>query len=137
MIITKKVFFTSLILLILFLTAAQLVLIKNVRADDNLWQKVQQGGLDQFGTTVYNTQTPKDIRMVVILVVKAFLGLIGTIFLINIVIAGYKWMTAAGNEDSVAEAKKYMSAGVIGLIIVLMSWALAKFIVDNLYQATQ
>ena len=45
-------------------------------------------------------------------------------------------MTAAGNEEKVEEAKKLMGAGVIGLVIVLASWGIASFILNQLVNAT-
>ena len=69
-------------------------------------------------------------------IIKVFLGFLGIIAVVIILLGGFKWMTAGGNEDGVAEAKKLITAGVIGLIIILMSWALASFVVNQLYNAT-
>ena len=40
------------------------------------------------------------------------------IALVIIVYAGFLWMTSAGNEEKVGEAKKIITAGIIGLIII-------------------
>ena len=60
------------------------------------------------------------------------------IFLAVIIIlaGGFMWMTAAGNEDKVATAKKLMAAGVIGLVVVLASFGIAKFVIGSLIGAT-
>jgi hypothetical protein len=44
---------------------------------------------------------------------------LGVIAVILVLWGGFKWMTAAGNEDGITEAKKLMGAGVIGLVIIL------------------
>jgi hypothetical protein len=44
------------------------------------------------------------------------------------IIAGYQWMTAGGNEEQVAKAKKNISNAVIGLIIILAAYAITWFI---------
>jgi len=49
-----------------------------------------------------------------------------------ILFAGFKWMTAGGNEDSVSEAKKILIAGLIGLVIIIGAFAIASFILSSL-----
>jgi hypothetical protein len=45
-------------------------------------------------------------------------------------------MTAAGNEDKISQAKGMMSAGVIGLIIILAAFGIATFVMNALVAAT-
>ena len=45
-------------------------------------------------------------------------------------------MTAGGNEDKVAEARKTIFAGIIGLAIILSAWAIARFVITQLSDAT-
>ncbi|MCX6793325.1 MAG: hypothetical protein NTY12_04875 [Candidatus Falkowbacteria bacterium] len=56
------------------------------------------------------------------------LGFTGTIFFVLVVYAGLMWMTSAGNEESVAKAKKILIAAIIGLIIVMSAYAITTFI---------
>jgi amino acid transporter len=69
-------------------------------------------------------------------VVNIMLGFLGIIAVLIILFGGFKWMTAAGNEDKVSEAKKMIGAGVIGLIIVLAAFGIARFVVEAVYDAT-
>jgi hypothetical protein len=69
-------------------------------------------------------------------IVKILLGFLGIIAVILILYGGFKWMTAAGNEDSVSQAKKIIGAGVIGLVIILMAFGIAQFVINALYTAT-
>ncbi len=41
-------------------------------------------------------------------------------------------MTAGGNEEKIAGAKKMLGAGIIGLVIILAAFAIASFVVGNL-----
>ena len=66
------------------------------------------------------------------LIVKSALGLLGIIFIILIVINGFKWMMAGGEEKKVEEASHAIKRAVIGLIIILASWAIWIFISSNL-----
>ncbi|PLX24720.1 hypothetical protein C0580_04375 [Candidatus Parcubacteria bacterium] len=69
----------------------------------------------------------------VINVVLGFLGILATGI---ILLGGFKWMTSQGNSDKVDEAKKLIGAGVVGLAIVLVSYAVAQFVLLSLYNET-
>ena len=64
-------------------------------------------------------------------ILTAVLGLVGIIALGVILYGGFRWMTAAGNEEAVGEAKKIITAGVIGLIIVIVAWAVFSFVIST------
>lgn len=80
---------------------------------------VQGGGFNTSAT--FQTIIGTILTMVI--------GLIGVIFLILAIYGGFKWMTAAGNEEAVEKAKKTMTDAILGLIIVLAAYALSRFIV--------
>ncbi len=61
-------------------------------------------------------------------IVKAFLTLAGTIFLIIIFWAGFLWMTASGNEDQVSDAQSKVKMAVIGLVVVLAAYSITAII---------
>jgi hypothetical protein len=65
-------------------------------------------------------------------IVNIALSLLGIIFVVLIIVSGFKWMTAGGNEEDVSKAKKYISRAIIGLIITLSSWAVWTFIIERL-----
>lgn len=66
--------------------------------------------------------------------VKAVLSLLAIIFLVIIIINGYKWMMAGGNEDQVKEAKQSIKNATIGLIIVLAAYSITHFVFEALSQ---
>ena len=78
----------------------------------------------------------QDPREMIANIINIILGFLGIIALVIILYAGFTWMTAAGNEDQVGKAKKMMSAGIIGLIIILSAFGIAKFVVGALINAT-
>lgn len=94
-------------------------------------------GIQEIQTGINNSMTNSDPRTVVGRIITIALGFLGVIAVVIIILAGFKWMTAGGNEDKVSEAKKLMGAGVIGLVIILMAWAIAGFIFNSLNTATQ
>jgi hypothetical protein len=95
---------------------------------------VGSGAQDFGNVTGMGVQDPRDIAANVIKIILAFLGIIAVVI---ILLGGFKWMTAAGNEEGVEEAKKILMAGVIGLAIVLAAWGIASFVLNSLITATQ
>jgi amino acid transporter len=68
------------------------------------------------------------------LIIKIVLSFLGLIAVIIIIMGGFKWMTSGGNESKVEEAKKLMIAGIIGLAIVILAYAIANFIIGRLIE---
>ena len=69
-----------------------------------------------------------DLKSTVINIINWVLGLLGIIAVVMIIYAGFQWLTAGGNEDKVSSAKKIISAAVVGLIIILLAWAIVNFV---------
>ena len=69
-------------------------------------------------------------------IIKWALGILGVVFLILIIIGGYLWMTAAGNEEKVRKAKMLIGAAISGIFIIFISYALAGAIIEALIQAS-
>jgi hypothetical protein len=68
------------------------------------------------------------VGKIVATVIQAVLGLLGLIFLVLIIMAGVKWMTAGGDEKKVEEAVASLKSAVIGLVIILSAYTLTYFI---------
>ena len=64
------------------------------------------------------------------------LGLLGLIAVIIILIGGFKWMTASGNDDAVNTAKKMITQGLIGLVIILAAWGIARWVITVIAEQT-
>ena len=72
--------------------------------------------------------TDKGITDIIGVIINAILGILGTIFLLLVIIAGIRWMTAAGNEEQVSKSKSMIVAAFLGLAVVFLSYAFAKFV---------
>ena len=77
-----------------------------------------------------------DIRTTIASIIRTAMGLLGIVAVVIILIGGFTWMTAGGNDDKVGEAKKWIIAGVIGLAIIFSAYALSSFVIKNLIRAT-
>ena len=69
-------------------------------------------------------------------IINVALSLLGIVAVVIILIGGFKWMTSGGDETKVGDARKFIFAGVIGLAIIMSSWALATFVLTKLADAT-
>lgn len=78
----------------------------------------------------------KDPRTMITQIINVLLTLLGVVAVVIVLLGGFKWMTAGGNEDKVGEAKKILGAGVIGLVIILAAWGIAHFVLNTLMEAT-
>ncbi|MCF7794771.1 pilin [Patescibacteria group bacterium] len=78
----------------------------------------------------------EDPRTVVGRIINIAILFLGVIAVGIIIIAGFKWMMAGGDEEKINSAKKLLKNGVIGLVIVLSSWGIATFILNRLLGAT-
>lgn len=78
-----------------------------------------------------------DLKDTVVNIIKFFLGLLGLIAIVMMLYGGFTWMTAGGNEDKVDTAKKIISSASIGLVIVLISWAIVQFVINSTSNVTR
>ncbi len=56
------------------------------------------------------------------------LSLLGVIFIILILLAGYNWMTAAGDQEKISKAQHTIRSAIIGLLIIVSAFAIWMFI---------
>lgn len=70
------------------------------------------------------------------MLINVLLGLLGIIFLVLTIYAGFLWMTAGGDEKKVAKAKGIIITAVIGLVILLSAYAISTFVLEQLISAT-
>lgn len=91
-------------------------------------------GLDQVQDNIsLGDESPVEMTYALIKGAMLFLGLIAVII---ILLAGFKWMTAGGNEDKISEAKKLMTSGVVGLLIILSAWGIASYVIGQVANVT-
>lgn len=72
----------------------------------------------------------------VISIINWTLGILALIAVILILIGGFRWMTAGGNEEKVESAKKTLYAAIIGLVIILAGWGISVYVINNLLEFT-
>lgn len=102
------------------------------RADQSLLDS--QIGLNTIGSA-YGTNKPVDIRITITKIISLVLGFIGIIFVGLAIFAGIQYMTSGGNEEKTKKAIELLTNAVIGLLIILMAWAITRFTIIQLSKA--
>jgi len=96
----------------------------------DLQTQLQNAGKLSWGGEALSGNT--SMTGIVATVVEAFLGLLGVIFLVLIIYAGFEWMTAQGDEKKVDTAKDTLTRAVIGLIIIIAAYSITYFVFTSL-----
>ena len=59
-------------------------------------------------------------------VVKSFMFMMGSFLLLFYVYAGILWMTAAGNQERIGQAKKIVVWSTLGVVVILSSYLIVQ-----------
>jgi len=102
-----------------------------VRADEALFNS--QTGMNELGTVYGNQKT--DLRVLVGKIINVVLGFLAIIFLALAIFAGFQYMTSGGNEEQTKKAISLLKNAIIGLLIILLAWAITKFVIVMLSRA--
>ncbi|MFA6427207.1 MAG: hypothetical protein WCW16_02030 [Candidatus Magasanikbacteria bacterium] len=93
---------------------------------------IQDGDADSTGIALGKA----DLRVTATKIINIALSMLGIIAVVIVLIGGFKWMTAGGNEEKVGEARKWIFSGIIGMAVILAAWAIARFALIQLGRAT-
>ncbi len=85
-------------------------------------QTAQKAGYEPSRGDIYNT---------IGAVANVAFATVAFIFFGLTIYAGLRWVTARGKEDLIEKAKGTMESAIIGLIIVVLSYAIANFVISR------
>ncbi len=91
--------------------------------------------LQEVGTAA-NITTTLTLPVLIGNLVRTFIGLLGIVFLLLMIYAGYLWFSAQGDEDKVKHAKDLLKNAVVGLIIITAAYAIASFVINAVIATT-
>ena len=83
------------------------------------------GGLSLKNPLGSNTD-PRDI---IGNVIKAILGIVGSLALLSFIFGGFLWVTSAGNEEKIKKGKDIILWSSLGLAIIFLSYAMVNFVI--------
>ena len=100
----------------------------------NLTTGATAGNLDAVGGA--SGLGSKPLEETLGMLISVLLGVLGIIFLVLTIYAGFLWMTAGGDSKQVDKAKNIIITAVIGLVILLSAYAISSFVLGQLITAT-
>lgn len=77
-----------------------------------------------------------DLELIVIDLITWLLLVLGLILFVFIIYGGILWMTAGGSPEGVKKAQSILRNAIIGLLIILASYGIAKYIFEAVQTAT-
>lgn len=118
-----------LIILILFLAISGFLVEK----------KAAFAQLDQLKQTANTAGLGSETQPTAIVgrIIGIVLSLVGITLVVLMIAGGIMWMTSGGSAEQVTKAKKLMTSALIGLIIVIFSYAISEFVVERLSNVTE
>lgn len=87
-------------------------------------------------TDAAGIQSDAELPTIIGNIVYIILSFLGIVAVLIILLGGFKWMTAAGDDSKVEKAKKLIYSGIIGLVIIFAAFAIAVFVLNSLSSAT-
>lgn len=85
---------------------------------------------NNFGDALGSSGT--DIRFIIARVIQIALSFLGIIAISLTLYAGFIWMTSGGDEDKIDRAKSTLRNSIIGLLIILSSWAITTYFISKI-----
>lgn len=82
------------------------------------------------------TTSGGDVYTLIGNLIKAALGIVGIVFFVLMLYAGFLWMTAQGKADQIGKAKSMIIQAIIGLVIIFGAYTITNFVVNTLISST-
>jgi TRAP-type C4-dicarboxylate transport system permease small subunit len=90
----------------------------------------QKSGYDVAGTT--DLSLSQNVGRII----RIILSMVGTIFFVLTIYAGFLWMTAQGEESKVTKSMGILRTATMGLVLVLAGYGITTFIVGVISTTT-
>ncbi|MFH1661647.1 MAG: pilin, partial [Candidatus Falkowbacteria bacterium] len=116
-------------MIILFVVVI-LILVNFILADFVFAGSVDVGM--EYGEAIGLEGGGTDIRIIMVRIIRYALGFLGIIAVSVIMYGGWLWMTSGGDPAKVDKAKSTLKNAVIGLVIILSSFAIVSFILRGM-----
>lgn len=112
----------------LFMATAAIFLLANFAMAANFWGDNTNG--ESFRQNAGLVGGTTDLRVIVANVIRTIIGFLGIIAVGLIIYAGFLWMTSGGDEQKIEQAKKILQNALVGLIIIVLAFAIVSFILN-------
>lgn len=80
--------------------------------------------------------TEGDLSDFIVTILDWIIGFAGVVCVVMIIVGGYSYMTAGGDESKVKDASKTLTNAIIGLVICFIAVILVNFVLDNFLKSS-
>lgn len=84
------------------------------------------------GVQIPNPIKCKDVNCLVAQVIRYILGTIAIVATLMFIWGGFMMLTSAGNAERIKKAKETLAWAAIGIVVILLSWAIIRFVLGSL-----
>lgn len=91
-----------------------------------------QTDLETVGSAIGTDATTNTLPELIGNIIAVLLSVLGIIFVVLVVYAGFLYLTASGDSEKTKKAKTLLSQSIIGMIIIVASYAISAFVIDAL-----
>lgn len=102
-----------------------LILVNSLGADIALAQVIDPE-TDQPAIIKLLSGGQTGLRGIVLTIINFFLTFLGLLAVIMVIYGGFLYVSSAGNEENVNKAKKILLYAVIGIVVIIVSFALVN-----------
>jgi len=88
--------------------------------------QLQNASGGQLPTAGVDVSTPEGVINVIAQIINWALYLSGAIAVIFVIIGGYRYLTAGGNEEAATKGRKSVINAVVGLIIIILAYVIVN-----------
>jgi uncharacterized membrane protein len=127
----KKIFYILIAGLVFLPNKLSLAQEYDFDESSGLKTSAESGG---FTSTLFSSSD--SINTAISQIIGIILSFLGVIFFVLIIVAGYQWMTAGGNQEQVQQARERLKNSIIGLVIVLAAYAITVLVTSLLADQT-
>ena len=88
--------------------------------------------LAQIGSVPRISTVPSDLESTISGIINTVISIVGLIAIVVIVIGGIKIITSGGDEDAKKGGTNFITYGIIGLVVVILAYAIVNFIITRI-----
>ncbi|MCX6741326.1 MAG: hypothetical protein NTY61_02935 [Candidatus Parcubacteria bacterium] len=95
-----------------------------------------QQELDNAARVAGLVPSQTDLTVIIGSIISIVIQFLGIIAVIIVLIGGFIWMTSGGDSEKIKKARDLMTNGIIGLVIIILAYAIVTFILKRVVGLT-
>lgn len=128
--------FKKLLIVVFIILSSISISTKFVYAESgSINESVTSGEGTEILNTIVKTTGQKEVSNLPTMasnLIKIFLGAASSIFLIFMIVGGFKYLGSKGDTKKIGDSLKLIETGAIGLAIILLAYSITRFVLTQI-----